>query len=221
MMRRKKLGLGTLLSAMIICALPLAAAAQRGQTGCVSAKQCLSAALLLYNNDDITDNAARQFENVIKQYGKTPEAETAQYYLASYYQRKYYIQIDRVRYPDRELLWLAETHYHTYIKHYSNSGVKKWLTDAHFNLAILYLQRGEPDNAYSILSRMLIAAPYDGETYVYQIVWSRDSRDVIDANMNAQSLANYTRTLVYTKRPFDNGVMMLRRWCQSQKSKTA
>jgi hypothetical protein len=223
MLRRKKLGLGTFSLALLVCAPPPAAVAQRGQAGCASAKQCLSAALSLYNNDDITDNAARQFENVIRRHGQTPEAEAARYYLASYYQRKYYIQIDRVRRADPELLRAAGGHYHAYIKEHSYAGSGKWLTDAHFNLALAYLQLDDRGGADDILSRMLSAASRDGETYVYQIVWSQDSDDVIDANMNAHALANYARTLVQPgkggSRSFGDVVTTLRKWCQSRKSK--
>src|SRR5437868_7602529 len=60
-----------------------------------AAQQVLAKALFYYNNDDISDEAARQCQLVLKQYSSTPEAETAQFYLGSYYQRKYYILKER------------------------------------------------------------------------------------------------------------------------------
>src|SRR2546425_1104819 len=52
-----------------------------------TAEQILSVGELYYNNAEINDKAAQQFRLVIKKYPNSREAEKAQYYLGSYYQR--------------------------------------------------------------------------------------------------------------------------------------
>src|SRR5258706_14136251 len=76
----------------------LATAGQATAQTCATADQCLSLGLFYYNNDDISDKASQQFKLVMTKYTRsTKQVETAQYYLASYYQRKYYIQAQRFR----------------------------------------------------------------------------------------------------------------------------
>jgi hypothetical protein len=186
---------------------------------CKGAGQCLSLALFYFNNDDISDKAARQFKTVITQYPKNDEAETAQYYLASYYQRKFYILRERTRKEDAALLQQAQREYFNYIDRYSNSGSGKWLTDAHFNLALVFSQLRDQKGAANILDRMINAAGRDGQTYLYQVVWSANPADVVDGYLDARALADYTRSLVNSGRPCEQIVPAIRKWCQSQKSR--
>ncbi|PYS87947.1 MAG: hypothetical protein DMF64_21790 [Acidobacteria bacterium] len=183
-----------------------------------TAGQSLSVALFSYNSDDISDIAVKQFQTVITQFPGTQEAETAQYYLASYYQRKYYIQRERLRKEDPNLLRAAREQYFRYIDKYSTEGIGQWLTDAHFNIALADIQLQERDNAAIILERMLRAAGRDPKIYIYQIVWSVNPGDVVDAYMPAESLANYTFTLLKGGQTAEQVIPSLRRWCQGQKS---
>lgn len=184
-----------------------------------AAKQAYSLGIFYYHNDDISDKAATQFEMVRKKYPNTKEAESAQYYLASYYQRKYYIQREKWRKTDAAALGLAEKEYFAYIDRYSNHASSEWLSDSHFNLALVFLQWNKTDWAGDILQRMLRASNADRKVYLYQIIWSSNTSDVIDDHLDAGELARYTRTLVNNGQPFENNVANLRRWCQGQKSR--
>lgn len=186
---------------------------------CKGAGPCLTLGLFYFNNDDITDKVAHLFKTVITQYPKNDEAETAQYYLASYYQRKFYILRERTRKEDASLLQQAQREYFNYIDRYSNSGSGKWLTDAHFNLALVFSQQRDQKGAANILDRMINAAGRDGQTYLYQVVWSSNPADVVDGYWDARALADYTRSLVNSGRPCEQLVPAIKKWCQSQKSR--
>jgi hypothetical protein len=188
---------------------------------CKGAGPCLSLGLFYFNNDDISDKAVGPFKTVITQFPKNDEAETAQYYLASYYQRKFYIQRERSRRDDPALLQQAQREFFTYIDRYSNAGSGKWLTDAHFNLALVFVQLRDQKGAANILDRMINAAPRDRQTYLYQVVWSPNPADVVDSYVDARALAEYTRSLVYAGQPCEQIMPTIRKWCQSQKSKKA
>src|SRR5204863_7862349 len=105
----------------LTCA-PAAAQSQQQQqttTSCNSASRCLSLGLFYYNNDDISDQAAKQFRKVLTTYKRSAaEAEKAQFYLASYYQRKYYIKLERTRKEDRAALQTAQAEYRNYTTRY-------------------------------------------------------------------------------------------------------
>src|SRR5712664_4001411 len=59
-------------------------------------KAILAQADLYYKNDDITkDRAAALYRQVRDKFSTSKEAETAQYFLASYYHRKFYIQREK------------------------------------------------------------------------------------------------------------------------------
>ncbi len=200
--------------------LPTAAEPQKKRataTPCSSASQCLSLGLFYFNNDDISDRAAQQFRAVIRGYPQSAEAEKAQYYLGCYYQRKFYIQRQRYRRDDSTLLEQAQREYLGYIGKYSTQGKGEWLADAHFNAALAYVQSGDASGARNILKRMVSAAARDQKVYVYQVVWSLDRSDVVDEDIEALALANYTQTLL--GRPVDQVVLELKRWCQSRRSR--
>ncbi len=196
---------------------PAASGKDRTPAQCNSASQCLTLGLFYLNNDDISDKAAQQFRTVVTKYGQTDEAETAQYYLASYYQRKFYIRRERFRRDEPLLLQQAQGEYVNYIKRYSNGGSGKWLADAHFNLALVDVQLGDKGGAADMLGRMSNAAGRDPRAYIYQVVWSASPADVVDANIDARALADYTRALVNAGQSCEQIVPAVRKWCQSQK----
>jgi hypothetical protein len=199
---------------------PAAAQQQKKQAvagSCGSASKCLSLGLFYFNNDDISDKAAQQFRTVITGYPRSPEAEKAQFYLGSYYHRKFYIQRQRYRRDDSKLLQLAQREYLGYIKKYSTQGTGEWLADAHFNAALTYIQLGTASGAKNILDRMASVTTRDPKVYVYQVVWSLNRSDVVDEYIEAGALANYAQTLL--GRPADQVVFELKKWCQSRKSR--
>ena len=199
---------------------------------CTTAEQCLSLGVYYYNNDDITDKAVKQFNLVMTKYAGSKQAEMAQYFLASYYQRKYYIQLRRQRKDDRKLLELAANEYKKYTDRYYRNGSGQWLADAFFNLGLVYLQVNDSGRAGNELSKMRDASGRDGSVYVYEIVWSPSPEDVIDSYVAAKPLADLALAILSGKSSmqqrnagggdsFDQKVSMLRKWCQLQKSKQA
>jgi hypothetical protein len=199
---------------------------------CTSAEQCLSLGVYYYNNDDITDKAVRQFNLVMTKYAGSKQAEQAQYFLASYYQRKYYIQLRRQGRDDRKLLELAANEYRKYTDRYYKTGSGQWLADAFFNLGLVYLQVNDSNRAGNELSKMRDASGRDGSVYVYQIIWSSSPDDIVDSYVAAKPLADFALSILYGRssiqqrsggggNSFDQKVLMLRKWCQLQKSRQA
>lgn len=191
--------------------------AQPQQSPCSSASQCLSVGMFYFNNDDISDKAAQQFRAVITRYPDTTEAEMAQYYLAGYYQRKYYILRQRNRQKNSALLRQAQNEYLGYIKMYSARGKGNWLSDAHFNAALACAEMGDTAGAKGLLTDMMRAAVRDPKTYIYQVVWSPDPSDVVDASVDARALADYTRGLLGLST--DKLIFSIKQWCQTQRSR--
>lgn len=197
---------------------------------CVSAQQCLARGMFYYNNDDINDNASQHFNLVISRFSRSSkELEQARYYLASYYQRKYYIQKHRLRRDDRKVLELAATKYGEFINNYK-SGSSQLLADAFFNQALAYLQLGDSKRAYDEMYNMREVRSRDGSVYIYEVVWSPRPEDVVDTYLPTESLGNFGMGLVRSNASsaqqvgvpdsFEQKVLVLRRWCQSQKSKS-
>ena len=191
-----------------------------------TAQQALMKAHFYYNNDDIKDEAARQYRLVISQYRGTKEAEIAQFYLGSYYHRKYYILKERYAKPDDSALKEAATAYQTYINNFSRAGNHTWLAESYFNLALIYLQRGEA-RVQDPLNELLKVASLDQTVYLYQVVWSRRPSSVVDYYIPTQALAQYTLALInpaaQSAAPsnFETTVAKLTTWCQSQRSRRA
>lgn len=195
---------------------------------CASAQQCLAKGMFYYNNDDINDNASQHFNLVISRFSRSSkEVEQARYYLASYYQRKYYIQKHRLRRDDSKVLELAAAKYGEFINNYKNGS--QFLADAFFNQALAYLQLGDSKRAYDEMYNMREVRGRDGSVYIYEVVWSPRPEDVVDSYLPTESLGNFGMGLVSGNNSvqqsgvpssFEQKVLVLRRWCQSQKSKS-
>lgn len=183
-----------------------------------TAKQALARAHYYYNNDDISDEAATRYRQVISGYAGTREAETARYYIGAYYQRKYYIRKER-GVDDKVALANAEAGYLDYIKAYGNNGAPQWLSDSYFNLALIALQRGEELRARKYLKALNASAGKDNRVHVYHIIWSPKSSAVVDRFVPAQSLANNTIVMLDSKvaKTFNDQVNWLTSWCKSQR----
>ena len=197
---------------------------------CANAQQCLARGMFYYNNDDINDNASQHFNLIISRFSRSSkELAQARYYLASYYQRKYYIQKHRLRKDDRRVLELAAAKYGEFVNNYK-AGSSQWLADAFFNQALAYLQLGDSKRAYDEMYNMREAKGRDGSVYIYEIVWSPRPEDVVDSYVPTESLGNFGMGLVSGKPygpqqvgvpdSFEQKVLVLRRWCQSQKSRS-
>jgi len=208
--------------------LPAASVAQPPQSSAQKASQkvspsspqgMLDLALYYYNNDDISGKAEKSLQQLLtKKNEQSPQYETAQYYLAAYYQRKFYLQLTKKRYSDWNTLKQAAAEYRKYTDRFYRQGKHTWLSDAFFNLAMVNLQLGEPAKALEELSKLKDAAQVDPTVYIYQIVWSPQSQSVIDAYLPSARLADYTQSVVTSKDYyFDKALLLIQKWCQSQR----
>lgn len=194
-------------------------------------KAILAKADLYYKNNDITDRAAVEYRAVRDRFPRTKEAATAQYYLGSYYHRKFYIQRETKLREDLGLLVEAQGQYEDYVKRFAwQTNPPEWLADAYFNLALIFLQRGDNKKAEELLGKMYGAAPYDPTIYVYQVIWSPDTKDLINSSFDSKQLAEYANSLIYTYAynrqqvqrtpgsPFQAIVEKIKGWCKGRKS---
>jgi len=192
-------------------------------------KATLALADLYYKNNDISDKAAVQYRKVRDQFPTSKEAERAQYFLGSYYHRKFYIQREKKLKEDYGLLVEAQGQYEDYTTRYAwRSNSPDWLADAYFNLALIFLQRGDNKKGEEFLGKMYGAAPYDRTTQIYQVIWSANSRDVIDSSFDSKQLAEYANSLIYSYAytqqlnpkgpPFETIVDRIKIWCKGKKS---
>jgi hypothetical protein len=196
----------------------------------IELRKALTLADFYYKNGDITDKAAVQYRKVRDAAPKSSEGATAQYYLASYYHRKFYIQKEKKLKEDPALLVEAQGQYEDYASRFAwNSPKPEWLSDAYFNLALIFAQRGDSFKTEQYLGKMYGAAPYDQKVYVYQVIWSPSTKDIVDVWVDSRQLAQYANSVVYSFRQaaqkqqqgpppsFSLFVDRIRQWCASQK----
>lgn len=177
-----------------------------------------SRGFFLYENNDTSDGAAAYFEDVIGSYPDSPEAERAQFFLGGYYQRKY--QIKSSRSPsetDSETLVKAREAYETYLRRYPQGGPCQCLSDAHFNLALVYLQLGNSGAARAHLLRLQESHAADPAVYIYQVTWSESQREVIDSHFDARRLGEYAYGIAGLR--FEDATALLKKWCRNEKSR--
>lgn len=219
----------TLLIATIALLLPAASLAQPQENAPnkgfsqkvspTSPQGMLELAMYYYNNDDVTGRAEESFQRLLtRTHEQTPQYETGQYYLAAYYQRKFYLQLARGQ-RDWNTLKQASLEYRKYTDRFYNQGKRTWLSDSFFNLAIVHLQLNESDKAFEELAKMKNASAIDPTVYIYQIVWSPQSQSVIDASLPSARLADYTLSVTQTKGYyFESAVLQIQKWCQGQRA---
>lgn len=187
----------------------------KGKTVAASPDQQLKLGFFYYNNDDISDKAAAQFRLAAN--SRDPAtAETAQYYLGSYFQRKYYVQQANYGKADRKALETAVLEYRAYTTKYYKTGSHQWLADAFFNLALVYLQLGDARNAGFELNKLREAKALDDSVYIYQVIYSQSRNDVLDAFFPSGPLADYTSALLSAGQPFDQQIAAIKNWCRQQ-----
>lgn len=228
--RNKSLGqvlvFGIVVLLTCFVASPLATAAQRSkkvnpqQSMATTPEQIFSVGELYYNNGDIQDRASKQFRLVIQKYPASSEARKAQYYLGSYYQRKYYIQKERLLDDESRALAQAAYEYEKFLDKYSDwsAASSEYLSDARFNLSLVHLQLGDVGKAQGQFYRMREDYNRDRSVYIYQVVWSSNSKDVIDGSFDARLLSEYALS-ISSFGSFDQILSLLKRWCRSQKSR--
>jgi tetratricopeptide (TPR) repeat protein len=201
---------------------PLANAQRRGAKNKAavgnSPEQLFSRGFFYLNNNNVTDKAADEFKRLMSKYPHSQEAQKAQFFLGSYYQRKYNILSQRGSHlASSSDLYKARDAFRAYIDKYPNDSPCECLADAYFNLSLVLKQLGANSEAGQWLDKLKGVRDIDSRVYIYQIVWSSSSKDIIDSHFDTGHLGNYAYTI--SGRDFDTFIMLMKSWCRSEKSR--
>jgi tetratricopeptide (TPR) repeat protein len=220
----------------VVCAATVIASAQQQQTTAeagemqaqqrgVSAQQraltpdkLLSLGDFYYRNNDISDKADAYYKQVVRNSPGTQAAGYAQYNRGSYWFRKFYVVKEQYSKEDRVALVEAEGQFYDFIDKFAKqTNTIGLLSDAEFNLVLVYLQQGKRDYAVGWLNRMLAeAVKQDPMVYVYKVVWTSKPADIVDRNVDAAQLATFARQAIQKGGDINSVVLDIKRWCQKQ-----
>ena len=171
----------------------------------------------LYRNNDVTDLADSYYRQAINKAPTSEAAGHAQYNRGGYWFRKYYLLKEQLSKEDRSALTEAEAQYYDFIDKFARqTKTVELLSDAHFYLALVYLQQGKRDYAIGWLNRMIAEAEDDKDVYVYQVIWSSNAADTIDRRVDAEELAKFARSVIAKGYDFNSTVNEIKRWCKRQ-----
>jgi len=165
--------------------------------------------------NDISDRAAERYQMTMKASPRSPQAEEAQYYLGTYFQKKFYLLEERYRVQDWSTFNRAEEAYFGYISKYTGKGFHLYLSDAYYALAMVALRRGSDENAQKYLWALNEASVKDQEVAVFYGLLPPDSKDVKNAVCNSRSLAAATLEIIGKEKSFPGRTNMLRQWHRS------
>jgi hypothetical protein len=170
--------------------------------------------------DDTSDRAAIAYRLVIQKYPNSIQAEQAQYFLGTYYEKKFFLIEGKSKVPDWSSFDQADKEFYSYVGKYRTKGAKSYLADSYFNLAMIALRRGYRnkdyrDTANKLLTQMNDVAKQDNKVYVTKVVWSARSDDVVKKYCDTKSLASATSTAINSGSSFDAAVRNLTTWSQS------
>jgi tetratricopeptide (TPR) repeat protein len=217
--------MNTLRILVIACFTCLAAVTALGQPPQKAAPQraltpenALALGDFYYRNNDVSDAADRHYRQAIRNAPGSQTAGYAQYNRGSYWFRKYFVIKEQYSKEDPSALTEAEGQYYDFIDKFAKqTNVIGLLSDAEFYLALVYLQQGKREYAIGWLNRMLVEAVQEDQTvYVYKVVWSSKSYDIVDRNVNAAELAEYARRSIERNKDGDAVILEIKRWCQKQ-----
>jgi hypothetical protein len=182
------------------------------------ARQLLERADFYFRTDDTSDVADQMYKQIVDRYPTSSEAGYAQYNRGTYWQRKFYIVKAKTGAEDKRALSQAEAQFYDFLQKFGKSPDYVGLTaDAHFYLALVYLQQDKRDHAVGWLNLMDgEVAERDAQVYVNKVVWSPDAYDLLDRNVSSRYLAQETKTLIQKNLPFDKIVSGVRAWCRKQ-----
>ena len=186
--------------------------------GTNQARQLLDRADFYLRTDDTSDIADQLYKQIVDSYPTSSEAGYAQYNRGSYWQRKFYILKAKTGKENNAALKEAEAQFYNFLQKFKNSSSHTGLiADAHFYLALVYLQQGNRDNAVGWLNLMNgDVADRDSTVYVYKVVWSPDALDQLDRNVSSRYLAQETKKLIQKNPSFDKVVSGVKSWCRKQ-----
>lgn len=195
-----------------------AAMAQPAHQRALGSDKLLSLGDFYYRNNDISDAADRYYRQAIKNAPGTQTAGYAQYNRGSYWFRKFYVIKEQYSKDDYRALAEAETQYYDFIDKFAKqTNTVGLLADAEFYLALVYLQQGKREYAVGWLNRMRSeAAKEDQSVYIYKVVWTSKPGDIIDRNVDAAGLAEFTSRAIQNGGDVNSVVLDIRRWCQRQ-----
>lgn len=170
--------------------------------------------------DDTSDRAAIAYRLVIQKYPSSIQAEQAQYFLGTYYEKKFFLIESKSKVTDWSSFDQADREFYSYVGKYKTKGTKSYLADSYFNLAMIALRRGYRnkdyrDTANRLLTQMSEVARQDGKVYVTKVVWSARSDDVVKKYCDTRSLASATSTAINSAASFDAAIRNLTAWSQS------
>jgi tetratricopeptide repeat protein len=175
----------------------------------------LALANFYHQNNDTSDAADRYYRQVISRYPDTRSAGLAQFNRGAYWHGKYNILREQKK-EDQSALVEAEGQYYDFIDKFANrTGTVDLLSDARFNLALVYLQKGNRANSVGWLNVLISKASEDGEIYVYRVVWSSNASDVIDRKFRSNELALFGRDVIQRgDLSTDQIISQIKQWCR-------
>lgn len=196
--------------ATIVTILLMISSADRA--ACQRPEQLLREASRYQAIDDTSDRATEMYQQLIKQYPNSAEAESAQYFSGAYYSRKFFIIEKRNNVQDWGSMNRAEQELYAYIGKYQRGF---YLADSFNTLAIIAMRRNYRDSARSLWTKMRDAASQDRKVYIYRVTWSSSNDDVIKGYCDTAALAGVSLGLVDRKLSFDQVVSELTNWARS------
>ncbi len=181
-------------------------------------RQLLDRADFYLHSDDTSDVADQLYKQIVDNYPTSSEAGYAQYNRGSYWQRKFYILKAKTGNANYAALKEAEAQFYNFLQKFGDSKSFTGLTaDAHFYLALVYLQQGNRNYAIGWLNLLAGGvADRDSTVYVSKVVWSPDPVDLLDRNVSSRYLAQETKKLIQKNLPFDKVVSGVRSWSRKQ-----
>ena len=161
--------------------------------------------------DDTSDRAADVYQQLMRSHPKSVEAEAAQFFLGSYYTRKFFIIEKRSNVQDWGSMNRAEQELYAYIGKYPN-GV--YVADAYYTLGLIALRRDYQENARILWTRTRDAAAKDRKVYIFRVTWSPSNDDVIKGYCDTVALSDISLALLSKKASFNQAANELTNWAR-------
>lgn len=211
----------TLFLTYLICFVTISALGQksaRQQGSAVDGAKLLELGDYYYRSNDVSDAADRYYQQAIASAAGSQTAGYAQYNRANYWFRKFYVLNEQHSKPDPSALSQAERHYYNFVDKFAKqTNTVGLLADAEFYLALVYLQQGNREYAIGWLNHLQAeAVKHDQSIYVYKVVWSSRTGDVVDRDLDAAQLAAYASSAIKKNTNTNDIILEIKRWCQSQ-----
>ena len=162
--------------------------------------------------DDTSDRAPELYKQLMTRYPKSAEAESAQFFLGAYYNRKFFILEARNQVEDWGSFNRAEEALYAYLDQYPRGF---YLADSYHTLALIALRRNYTDKAISLWTRMKKVADKDKKVYIYRFTWSANSDDVIKGYCDTKALAEAGFAVMDQKSSFADKVNSLTNWARA------